>query len=51
VKHTLTRPLAPLAALHAADRPNIVIFIADNLSWYDMACFGWPTRARTPNLG
>ena len=34
----------------AADRPNIVIFIEDNLSWYDMACFGGPTRARTPNL-
>lgn len=46
--------LAPLAALHAAvskpTKPNIVIFIADDLSWYDVACFGGPTSARTPNL-
>jgi N-sulfoglucosamine sulfohydrolase len=31
-------------------RPNIVIFIADDLCWYDVACFGGPTSARTPNL-
>ena len=46
--------LAPLVALHAADskptKPNIVVFIADDLSWYDVACFGGPTSARTPNL-
>ncbi len=46
--------LAPLAALHAADapsaKPNIVIFIADDLTWHDVACFGGPTVAKTPNL-
>jgi len=40
------------SALHAAERrpPNVVIFIADDLSWHDVACFGGPTDARTPNL-
>jgi uncharacterized sulfatase len=44
--------LAPLAALYAAEpvKPNIVIFIADDLSWYDVACFGGPTSAKTPNV-
>jgi uncharacterized sulfatase len=31
-------------------RPNIVIFIADDLSWHDVACFGGSTSALTPNL-
>jgi N-sulfoglucosamine sulfohydrolase len=54
-------PLAALlvvapAAVRAADapppaaQPNIVIFIADDLTWHDIACFGGPTDARTPNL-
>ena len=34
----------------AAPKPNIVIFIADDLSWHDVACFGGPTDAKTPNL-
>lgn len=46
--------LAPLAALPAAEtklaQPNIVIFIADDFCGYDVACFGGPTSARTPNL-
>ncbi len=44
--------LPPLAALHAAEtnQPNIVIFIADDLSWHDVACFGGPTGAKTPHL-
>lgn len=48
--------LVPPAAVRAADapppaaRPNIVIFIADDLTWHDVACFGGPTAARTPNL-
>ena len=40
--------------LRAADapsrKPNIVIFIADDLSWHDVACFGGPTDAKTPHL-
>lgn len=36
---------------HAADsKPNFVIFIADDLTWHDVACFGGPTSAKTPNL-
>lgn len=45
--------LSPLAALYAADavaKPNFVVFIADDLSWHDVACFGGPTDAKTPNL-
>jgi len=34
----------------SGSKPNIVIFIADDLSWHDVACFGGPTSARTPNL-
>lgn len=34
----------------AANPPNIVIFIADDLSWHDVGCFGGPTDAKTPNL-
>lgn len=30
--------------------PNVVIFIADDLSWHDVACFGGPTDAKTPHL-
>ena len=52
----LTLLLAVLPALAAADappppaKPNIVIFIADDLTWHDVACFGGPTAAKTPNL-
>ncbi len=31
-------------------KPNIVVFIADDFCGYDVACFGGPTSARTPNL-
>jgi len=31
-------------------KPNIIIFIADDLSWHDVACFGGPTDAKTPHL-
>ena len=33
-----------------ASKPNIVIFIADDLSWHDVACFGGPTSVRTPHI-
>lgn len=33
-----------------ASKPNIVIFIADDLSWHDVASFGGPTSARTPHI-
>ncbi len=43
-------PTALRAAEPPAAKPNIVIFIADDLSWFDVACFGGPTGAKTPHL-
>ncbi|MFM7397955.1 MAG: sulfatase-like hydrolase/transferase, partial [Verrucomicrobiota bacterium] len=40
--------LAPLAAL-AADRPNVVLILADDLGVRDLGCFG-STYYETPNL-
>ena len=33
----------------AADRPNLVVFISDDVSWNDHGCYGNPA-ARTPNI-
>ncbi|MFA8016708.1 sulfatase [Bremerella cremea] len=33
----------------AADRPNFILFIADDVSWNDFGCYGNET-ARTPNI-
>lgn len=41
--------LAPLAALHAAERPNLIVFIADDIGWEDYGCYG-NKAARTPNI-
>jgi arylsulfatase A-like enzyme len=52
MKHTLTLLtillLAPFAAL-AADRPNVVLILADDLGARDLGCFG-STYYETPNL-
>ncbi len=32
-----------------AERPNFILFIADDVSWNDYGCYGNP-RARTPNI-
>jgi len=41
--------LIPMASLHAAaDKPNILILLADDLGWSDLGCYGG--EIRTPNL-
>ena len=38
------------ADVHAADeRPNFVLFIADDISWDDVGCYGHPT-IKTPHI-
>jgi uncharacterized sulfatase len=34
----------------AAAKPNVLIIIADDLTWHDVRCFGGPTAAQTPHL-
>ena len=46
--------LSPLATLHAADapkptKPNIIIFLIDDLGWRDLGCQG-STFYQTPNI-
>ncbi len=41
--------LANSSPVHAADRPNIILIIADDLAWDDSEPYGHPT-IRTPNL-
>ena len=41
--------LAPLTTLPAADRPNIVLILADDMGWRDAGCFGGKA-APTPHL-
>ena len=40
---------APAATPPAADRPNVILFIADDVSWDDLGCTG-NTTARTPHI-
>ena len=41
--------LTTLAALHAADRPNIIFVLADDLGWAELGCYGNRFH-ETPNL-
>jgi arylsulfatase A-like enzyme len=46
--------LAPLGALHAAEpkpanKPNVIVILADDLGWADLSCYG-STFHESPNL-
>ena len=41
--------LAPLGSLHAAERPNFVIIMADDLGYGDIGCYG-SERIKTPHI-
>lgn len=41
--------LLPCLLAYAADRPNMLLFIADDVSWNDYGCYG-NKAARTPNI-
>ena len=41
--------LLPLTPAHAADRPNVIVIMADDLGYGDVSCYG-ATALRTPNI-
>jgi arylsulfatase A len=56
MRHSMTLPLIALVSTsilvntsHAADKPNIVFVIADDLGYGDLGCYG-QQKIRTPNL-
>ncbi|MFT5127460.1 MAG: arylsulfatase A [Rhodothermales bacterium] len=38
-----------LLALHAADKPNVIVFLTDDQGWGDLACYGH-SEIKSPNL-
>lgn len=40
--------LGGLPSSHAADRPNLVVLLSDDLGWKDLGCYGGPVK--TPTL-
>lgn len=45
----LALPFAPDASAERSDKPNIILVVADDLGWTDLACFG-SEYYETPNL-
>ena len=41
--------LAVTANLSAADKPNIVFILADDLGWAELGCYG-QTKIKTPRI-
>jgi len=54
MKHTLTfftaLLLTPLAALHAAEKPNILVILADDLGYGELNCQGYTSQIPTPHI-
>ena len=46
----MTAADSPVLATDLTAKPNVVIIIADDLAWHDVASFGGPTDAKTPHL-
>jgi arylsulfatase A len=42
--------LAPLGGLHAADKPNIVFILADDLGYGDVSCYNAQSKVPTPRV-
>ena len=53
MKHSFTLFIVllftPLAALHGADRPNVVLFLVDDMGWMDCGVYG-SKYYETPNI-
>ena len=49
VLRILTALLVLASVSIANDRPNLILFIADDVSWNDIGCYG-NAAARTPNI-
>src|SRR6187402_3151227 len=41
---------APCVAAESAEKPNIVIILADDYGWGSLGCYGADSRLKTPNL-
>ena len=37
-------------AAQSADRPNIIVILADDYGWGSVGCYGGPAALKTPNL-
>lgn len=48
-KQALTLLVMACATAHAADQPNIVLILADDLGYGDLGCYGHPV-AKTPHI-
>ena len=49
VRMLLVLMILSVSRVMAADPPNVILFIADDVSWNDYGCYG-NTAARTPNI-
>ena len=50
MKFTVIPVILSVAAAQAADRPNILLVLADDLGYGDVSCYNPESKVRTPNL-